>query len=772
MTQECVSDMKKRRKKNKTPKQWLNYLFYILVSITALAIAATAIYLVFLSRAIDKRFSGRRWDIPSRVYSDTTLLYTGQRINRALLVEKLGRLGYRETSHPPGRQGEMQLTSSRIALYLHSFHTPIYNQKEMPVQIDLQGDRVEAITNPETRARLPLLELEPEELMLYYGPDRERRQLLSVRKLPPYVVHAVLAVEDHDFYKHHGFVLKGYLRAFWVNLKAGGIQQGGSTITLQLAKNYFLTPERTYRRKLKELLIALVLEYKFSKTDILEIYLNEIYWGQRGSAAVSGMAEAARFYFDKEVSKLSVAEAATLAGMIQAPNLYSPYRHPDACLKRRNVVLSAMRQWGWLRTDKLEGAMATPLKPAAYTAKGRQAPHFMDYLTDQLMELYSPETLKTEGLSIYTTIDTQVQSVVEEALSKGLAHLENSYPELKRSDPGKQLQGAVIVMQPKTGYIIAMSGGRDYGTSQFNRAAHALRQPGSAFKPFVFLTALDSYSPIDTLSNEPQTYMIDGNPWEPKNYSENAPPEVTFRMALAESQNIATVNLAYAVGLENVADTARAFHLPVSKPPYPSMALGAMEVAPLMLARAYCAFAADGVLPFPLSIKNVVDETGTVIESRHALIERLINPAKAYMVSDLLRSVVEVGTARSLKFRGVDWPVAGKTGTTNDSRDAWFVGYTPNILALVWVGFDDGESIHASGSSAALPIWADLMKRLPQYVSGEWFAVPPGVEKHSICLESGQLANDGCCPRTFQELFLTGVEQTETCGLHDCPSRF
>lgn len=760
--------MKKRRKKSRRPKRRTSRL--LLLSISAVIMAATAltVYMVFLSHAVDKRFTGRRWDIPSRVYSDTTLLYAGQRINRPLLVQKLGRLGYRETTHPPQRQGEMQLTAGRIALFIHEFHSPTYHQDNIPVRIDLQGDQVETITNLKTGAPIPLLELEPEELMLYFGPDRERRQLLSVRKLPPHVVHAVLAAEDHDFYTHHGFVVKGYLRAFLANLKAGDIQQGGSTITQQLAKNYFLTPERTYRRKLKELLIALVLEFKFSKTDILEIYLNEIYWGQQGSAAVNGMAEAARFYFDKEASKLSVAEAATLAAIIRAPNLYTPHKHPGACLERRNTVLSAMRSEAWLRADEFEAALATPLRPAPYTAKGRQAPYFMDYLTDQLIELYSPETLKSEGLSIYTTIDTQVQSVAEEVLSRGLARLESTHPGLKRRDPEKQLQGAVIVMQPKTGYIIAMAGGRDYGESQFNRAARAMRQPGSAFKPFVYLAALDSYSPIDKLSNMPRTYMLDGKPWEPKNFVENAPSEVTFRQALAESQNIATINLAYAVGLENIAETAEVFHLSVSKPLYPSMALGAVEVTPLMLARAYCAFAADGVLPFPLSIRDVVNEAGAVIESRHARIERLISPAKAYMMNDLLRSAVNTGTARSLQYRGIDWPVAGKTGTTNDSRDAWFVGYTPDILALVWVGFDNGESIHASGSGAALPVWADLMKRLPQYVSGEWFAVPSGVATHAICPESGRLANLGCCPRAFEELFLTGVEPSETCHLHDC----
>ncbi len=780
--------MKKKQKEPSRPKRriWRKFtvaflLFFIAVSATA------AVYMVLLSHKIDQRFAGRLWDFPSKVYSDTTLLYTGERINRSLLVEKLGRLGYREAGHIPGRQGEMQTSARVINIYLHDFQSPTFNQQSKRVRIDLRDNQVEDITNLDTGKTISLLELEPEELMLYYGPNRERRRLLSARKLPPYVIHAVLAAEDHAFYQHHGFVIKGVLRAIVANLRAGGIRQGGSTITQQLAKNFFLTPERTYSRKLKELLISVLLEFKFSKTDILEIYLNEIYWGQRGSVAIGGMAEAARFYFDKEASELTVAEAATLAAMIRAPNLYSPYKNPDACLKRRNTVLTSMFQEGWLTEDELKTALATPLKPAPYTPKDRQAPYFMDYLTAQLMELYSKETLTTEGLSIYTTIDTQVQAAAKDALDRGLTRIETLYPALKRSDPEKQLQGAVVVMQPKTGYVLAMVGGRDYGASQYNRATDAMRQPGSAFKPFVYLSALDSLTPISKLSNTPRTFMIDGKPWPVKNFEEDAPEELTLRDALAKSENIATVNLAFAdsfgsspniadvnlataPGLKRVVDISKAFHLYPSGPFYPSMVLGSREITPLTLARAYCTFAADGVLPFPLSIKDVVDKSGGVLESRHARIERLISPAKAYMMSDLMRSVVEIGTARSLSYLGVDWPVAGKTGTTNDSRDAWFVGYTPDILALVWVGFDDGENIdHATGARAALPIWADLMKSLPQYVSGEWFVKPPGIETRTICKDSGMLANK-CCPNTTEEIFLTGTAPTKTCTMHVCSS--
>lgn len=742
-------------------------------------------YMMMLSKQIDRRFSGRRWDIPSRVYSDTTLLYEGQQINSDLLMKKLGRLGYRKTDGNPGQQGEMSVSSGKITIFLHDFHSPTYDQKSRPVSIQLEQNRILGISDLTTNTPIALLELEPEELMLYYGPDRERRRYLSINKLPPHVIHAVLSAEDRDFYKHQGISLKGILRAVVQNLRAGKIRQGASTITQQVARMYFLTQEVTFRRKIKEQLIAVVLELKFSKSDILEIFLNESYWGQQGSASVIGLAEAARFYFDKEASELSVAEAATLAVIIRNSSYYSPYKHPDLLLERRNAVLSGMREEKWLREDELATALETPLEPVEYKAHTRQAPYFTDYLTDQLTELYSSETLTTEGLSIYTTIDTQVQQAAEEALDRGLARLESADSRLQRTNPEEKLQGAIVVMQPKTGYILAMVGGRDYGSSQYNRAANALRQPGSIFKPFVYVTALDTHTPISKLSNTPQTYMIDGKPWTPKNFEADAPAELTLREALAESQNIATVNLAFdedftkapditsvnladAEGLKRIETTVEAFHLPSSKSPYPSLVLGAREVTPLMLARAYCTFAADGVLPFPLSVKDVVDETGEVVESRHARIERLISPAKAYMMCNLLRSVVEMGTGRSLKLQGIDWPVAGKTGTTNDSRDAWFVGYTPDILVVVRVGFDNNDSLHATGARAALPIWADLMNSLPQYVSGEWFDMPSGVEKHTICKESGLLADIDCCPDTTEEIFLAGTAPTETCKEHLC----
>lgn len=760
-------------KKKKTPFQRIrNWLIEMIVLSLAIGTLGLALYMVVLSSQIETRFAGRRWDIPSKVFSETTLIYAGQAINRSLFLEKLRRLGYREVSRAPGKPGEMRTSDTALEIFLHSFRAPFYEQKSRRVQIRMAGNHITTIIHRDTGNQPALLELEPEELMLYFGPDRERRLLISIEQLPKHVIHAILAAEDHRFFDHHGVELRAIARALITNLRKGAVSQGGSTISQQLAKNYFLTPARTLKRKLRELLITGILEYRYEKNEILEIYLNEIYWGQKGSVSINGIGEAAQFYFDKPAEDLSVAEAATLAGLIKAPNHYSPYANPARCSERRNGVLKAMEKQGWIQADALKNAMAQPLAPAGYAGYRRRAPYFMDYLTRQLTTLYTHDALASEGLSIFTTIDTQVQMAAEQALTRGLGHLEASIPALANRPPEKRLQGAVVVMQPKTGYILALVGGREYGISQFNRATQARRQPGSAFKPFVYLAGLDTHPPLSRLSNAPKTYMVDGMPWRPKNFSKHARPEVTLREALAQSHNLATVNLALEVGLERISDTARRFYFATPEKPVPAMALGAIEVSPLALARAYCTFAANGVLPYPLAIKEVVGEQGRLLESRHAEIERVISPAKAYIMTDLLRSVVQEGTARSLRNYGVDWPVAGKTGTTNDSRDAWFVGYTPNLLALVWVGFDDGESISATGSRAALPIWADLMNALPQYESGDWFSImPPGVERAPICLESGQPARENCCPRVAEDVFLVKNKPNQPCGLHTCKSR-
>jgi penicillin-binding protein 1B len=735
-------------------------LFFVAVGLAAL------LYCWHLSDKIDKRFSGRRWSIPSKVFSDTTILYPGQPIDPVFFHQKLRSLGYREVAHRPERAGELHEVGSKIEIFLHDLKTPSVKRTGFPVRISLSQNRIASINRLDNGMSLRILELEPEEVMLFFGPEREQRQLISIDQAPRHLIHAVLAAEDSRFYRHHGFDLRGVLRALYTNLRHGTIRQGGSTITQQLAKNYFLTPERTLSRKLKELLMSLTMEAMYEKGEILEIYLNEIYLGQKGSVSINGVGEASYFYFGKPIGELSLPQAATIAGLIKGPNHYSPYEDADRCRDRRNAVLHAMRHNEWVSEEELQSALGLPVKAVSPGVYGKKAPYFMDYLSDQLTALYTPEALSDLGFSIYTTLDTQVQMAAERALNRGLARLEDMNPALRRLQHEKKLQGAIIVMQPKTGYVLAMVGGRDYSVSQFNRITQARRQPGSAFKPFVFLSGLDKFTPAYPLSNEPKSYEIDGTMWEPQNYEPVMEERVSLRSALARSINRATVDLAMQVGLDCVVRTAEAFGFSTPLKPYPSLALGAYEVVPLELARAYCVFAADGVLPYPLTLKAVLDEEGTTLERRHMTIKSVVSPAKAFIMSSMLRSAVTEGTARSLKNMGITVPVAGKTGTTNSFRDAWFVGYTPDILALVWVGFDDGSSIHAPGSVGALPIWAELINNIPQHISGDWFKPPPGVVKRTVCIESGYLAIPGSCPEQ-EEVFLADTAPVDPCPLHE-----
>jgi membrane peptidoglycan carboxypeptidase len=641
-----------------------------------------AIYGWHLSARVEKRFSARRWSIPSTVYSDTTLLYPGQHLNPSLFNEKLVNLGYRRVHRLPARKGEINIRPDALDIFLNDLKTPWTQREGFLVQIDFSEDRIGTIIRMDSGATMPILELEPEEIMQFFGPERERRQLISIEQVPEHLIRAVLAAEDHRFFQHHGVDFRGIFRALMTNLRHGTIRQGGSTLTQQLAKNY------------------------------------------------------------------------------------SPYRNIKRCRSRRDSVLQAMYRWGWATEAALQNALKQPIKAVGFTASDTKAPYFIDYLTEQLNTLYRPEDLSSLGLSIYTTLDTQVQRAAENALEKGLTRLEKSDPTLQREAPAEKLQGAVFVMQPKTGHILALVGGRDYSFSQFNRITQARRQPGSAFKPIVYLSSLSQFTPTSLLSNDPKSYTVNGKLWEPQNFEPVTEYTVTLKDALAKSYNLATVDRAIQTGLERIVGTARRFHFSTPLKPYPSLALGAFEVIPIELTRAYCVFAAEGVQPFPLSLKGVVDEHDKTLEQQHLSIERLITPAEAFVMTSMLQSVVKEGTARSLQWRGVSWPVAGKTGTTNNFRDAWFVGYTPDILALVWVGFDNGDPTGATGAAAALPIWADLMNAIPQYRSETGFKMPEGVEKIRVCSVTGRRAVAGC-PDPVEVYFLADHAPQTDCPLHD-----
>ncbi len=753
-------------KKRKTKKRRLLWYGAVTLLVMLLSGLGLTIYARSLSNQIETRFSTRRWRVPSRVYSDTTLIYPGQKVNRDLFDNLLKDLGYHDVTGTPARKGEIRRRPHRVDLFLNDLRTPLQKRSGFPVRLRFRHDTITDIQRLDTQTSMPILELEPQEIMLFFTSEREQRDLVSIDQVPDHLRFAVLAAEDNRFYLHHGVDLEGIFRALYTNLRHGAFLQGGSTITQQLAKNFFLTPQKTLRRKFKELIMSIIIELRYEKNEILEIYLNEIYLGQKGSVAIHGVGAASRFYFGKPVGELSLGEAATMAGLIKAPNLYSPYLEKERCRQRRNAVLDLMYRSGTISRQTLSAELPLPVVSIGYTAYGRKAPYFIDYLSRQLSELYPGDALSSLGLSIFTTLDNQVQEAAEAALTKGLERLEKTNPKRFRQKSEEKLQGAVVVVQPKTGAILAMVGGRNYGSSQFNRITHARRQPGSTFKPFVYLSALDRFTAVSWLANVRKTYRIDGREWRPKNFAPVPESRLLLKDALAKSVNLATLDLAAKIGLDRIITTARAFQFSTPIKPFPSLSLGAFEVIPLELACAYSVFAADGVQPYPLSLKEVVDENGRILDQRHMTINRVISPGEAFIMTSMLKGVIEEGTARGLKYRGIRFPVAGKTGTTSNYRDAWFVGYTPDILALIWVGFDNGDPIHATGAEAAMPIWADIIQAVPHHIAGTDFRVPPGVVRETVCSQSGLVAQSPGCPRRLDVFFLAENRPLAACPLH------
>ncbi len=743
-------------------KKWMIGIGFLLVLVPVLSL----VYCWHLSGHIEKHFSGRKWEIPSTVYSDTTLLFPGKKINPLALKEKLKDLGYLEKQDRPEKKGEFRLLDVGMEIYFRDVNLPDHAFKGVLARVFFKKNRIREIRAVDADTPLASAELGPEILMRFLGEKRELRRPVAFQSIPSHLIHAVVAAEDPRFYRHFGIDPLLVLRAFYTNIRSGAIREGGSTITQQLAKNYFLTPERTFERKIREIFIALAIELKYSKDQILEFYLNEIYFGQQGSVSVNGVEQAAVFYFGKGIETLTLSESALLAGIIKAPNFFSPYLNPQNCEERRNQVLDAMHREGYISEKEYQDSLKEPIKTIGFSKYNRRAPYFLDYVTQQLQEFYPERALSSQGLSIYTTLDTEVQKAAEKALAYGLDRLEKKIPSLQRAQPEKRLQGAVLVMQPRTGNILAMVGGRDYGVSQFNRISQARRQPGSCFKPLIVAALLDVVKPSDLLSNEKSSYWINGKPWSPDNFEEIPEKNISVRDMLRLSCNRAAVDLAVRGGLDVVTDRINAFDFSTPFFPYPSLALGAFEVVPLELARAYSVFAANGTMPALRSIKAISDENGNIQVRVSADMQRIVSPARAYLVTSMLESVVKDGTARSLKKMGVDFPLAGKTGTTSSYRDAWFIGYTPDFLVLIWVGFDNGDPVKVTGSEAALPIFAELVKSMPGYISRSAFAVPSGVVKKTVCKESGELAVFMKCPHTYEEYFLKENQPKEKCHIH------
>jgi len=612
-------------------------------------------------------------------------------------------------------------------------------------------------------------EFEPELLATLFGPRQEERQPVRLAQVPERLLNAVLAAEDGRFFKHHGVDPRGIMRASWVNMRQGRIVQGGSTITQQTVKNIFLGQERTWWRKAREGLLSVMLDAQYSKERILEVYLNEVYLGQRGPVAICGVQAAARFYFGRDVADLSLGESALLAGLISSPGRYNPFAHRERAVKRRNLVLDTMRRLGKITAAEAEKASAEALQLASGSGGFGRAPYAVDFVRTRLAELVSPETLRWEGLRIYTTLDTTWQTHAEGALKAGLKRLER----IARGSTSQPLQGAVVVIDPQSGAVRAMVGGRDYAESQFNRVTHARRQPGSCFKPFVYAAGFErairgermGFTPATLLDDSPFEMVSGGETWRPANYDGEYRGWVTVRTALEQSLNVPTVRAARRVGLDHVVDTAQRMGIESPLRPLPSLALGAMEVTPLELAAGYATLARLGREGRPWIIREIVDGEGDVILRPQVEWSEAISPQAAYLVNHLLRGVMREGTARSAAALGYRGEASGKTGTTDDTRDAWFAGYSEQLLSLVWVGYDSNSETGLTGASGALPIWVDLMHRSGVADRASPDTVPDGIVERRIDPETGGLVRGGCT-RQIDEHFAEGSEPRHTCVLH------
>lgn len=707
-----------------------------------------------------------------RIFSTAFPLAPAAPIEKTRLQERLTHLGYRPVSRKVQAPGEYRLLSSSVDLYLRDFLYPDGLIRGRPIRLLLEGDQIARVLSlPEEEDAGPVA-LEPQLIGGLLETSRQVRDWISLSAIPPQIVDAVLSIEDHRFYEHVGIDPRGILRAAFQNLKGGTVVQGGSTITQQLAKNLYYTQQRTYIRKLKEAFAALILEAKYSKQDILESYLNEIYLGQSGSVAVYGIGQAAQYYFGKSLSQLTVPEAALLAGMIKGPNTYAPVRDPKRAKQRRDLVLLRMKQEGRLSDKQYQSAVNAPIRVTTLQHGVTDAPYFLDYILSQAGD--SSDSAQT-GLRLFTTLDLEMQRLAEEAVSAGLSRLESKHRFLKKT--ADHLQGALVAIDPRTGAILAMVGGRDYRSSQFNHAVQAKRQAGSLFKPFVYLTALEqsltakegSITPASLLDDSPISFPDGASSWAPQNYDRQFHGQISVRMALEQSLNVPAVRLAQSVGIPDIIRTLRSVGIQGPLDEHLSLALGSSEVSLLEMTSAFGALAQGGRYISPYAIASLVEQVneqaGRRIRQQHDETTQVFSTQSAYLVTSILQGVVQRGTAAAARRMGLTAQIAGKTGTTDDHRDAWFVGYTPDLVVGVWVGFDGGTTLQLTGAQAALPIWVDFFRKAMPAPSIA-FPVPSGIVTRMIDPHTAQLATTAC-PDSFEESFIEGTEPTVFCRTHD-----
>jgi penicillin-binding protein 1B len=765
---------------------------YTAIALAALFVifcALTGYYYVRFSNMIDARLHGERDRVLPRVFARPLEIRRSEGLSQKEVIDRLNDLGYaqRTLAQSPGEfavDGALLSVVPRAGSHpgkvlTISFQRPAAARRgrggaRPKPDPTAMGTRIESISV--NKRRLARVTLDTPMLTALIQARVKRRQV-PLSALPTRMVEAVLAIEDRRYYVHPGVDPIRMVGALFRN--AFGDRpylEGASTITQQLARNFFLTEEmaveqqtrqRGLRRKLLEQFMAVILDLRATKDEVLELYLNDVYLGNRGSFAIHGVAEAARLYFGRDVNNLSLGETATIAGIIQSPGTLSPFNSPARARERRNVVLRAMADAGYVSADAAERAASEPLSPVA-RALDAEAPYFVDYAGQVLAEHFPAVTQTTQAVDVYTTLDLHLQRLAQDAVSSGIARVDKL---LSRRRRGRVPQAALIAVDPRTGDILAMVGGRSYNQSQFNRAVSAHRQPGSVFKPFVYLAAFERaaaeglpLTPASIVVDEPTTFDANGTPWTPSNHQNEYEGEITLRRALAMSRNAATVKVAEQAGFDRVADLWRRIGAGAAPRAFPSIALGVFEATPLDIATAYSVFANGGekrALRPLLRVKRGDKE----IVAKDSPTKRIARADTTYLVTNMMRSVLSEGTGAAVRASGFGLDAAGKTGTTNDLRDAWFVGFTPELLTVVWVGLDDNQVLGLSGAQAALPIWTAFMQRALAGHGDRPFDVPENISFVDIDRDTGATALSGCL-RVLTEAFVAGTEPTHVCEVH------
>ncbi len=751
------------------------------VGFLILAVSFTVLFSYFYikyDRIIEKRFRSPVFANSAKIYALPKTVRNGEQIETKQIAAELRRAGYSD------QEGQSTLGSFRVSKDgieitpgPESYHSP------EPALITIHDGHVDQIGS--NGNDLSAYELEPQLVTaLFDAEQRSKREIVRYNEIPPVMVQAVLAIEDRRFFEHSGVNFVRMFGAMWTDLTRQR-REGGSTLTMQLSRGFFLTPEKTVKRKLIEMLIAEELEQKFTKQQIFEFYANWVNLGQRGSFAISGFAEASHSYFGKDLKDITLPEAALIAGIIQGPSRLSPYRHPERALERRNLVLESMVETHVITREQADKAKAAPLKLAAPNVEASDAPYFVDMVRDQLISKFNENELNEQSYRIYTTLDPDLQKAAAQSVDMGIKLVDDQVKKLRTKRvkvgkkfettvaPGPQAQVAMVVLDPHTGAILALVGGRDYGWSQLNHAV-SKRPTGSIFKPFVYAaamnTALDGsqtvLTPASTVTDAPSSFAYGDQIYEPRNYKEEYKGDVSLRYALAMSLNNATVKVAEQVGYDKVADLAKSAGI-VSVKATPAMALGSYDASPLDMSGAYTSFANNGVRLSPILLRSVRNGKGDVIANYTTDQRQVLDPRIAYVMTNMMEGVINNGLGyTAVRLRGFTLPAAGKTGS---SHDGWFAGYTSNLLCIVWVGYDDYSDLRLTGAMTAGPIWAEFMKKaaaLPQYADMRAFQQPSGVVDVQLDKVTNRLATP-TCPDDYVSAFVAGTEPRDTCDAQD-----